>query len=211
MRSACLQRWRYPMTSRAALSMGQHHHGLRFVHWSTAALVLAQFALAGLNAFLYEPRPLLAEALVQAHLSSGFIVFLLTLVRIVLRCTYRRTAPVRLGWPKLAATVRATIYVCLLVLPAAGYIRLAALGFQIDVIGVLTLPTLPIDPALAIRAAIVHMLAAAALSVAVIVHVAGVFSHRLLTGEPVLHRMSFEFRLACTPLKCSRSGSLHHR
>lgn len=36
------------------------------MHWVVAVLVFAQLLLAGLNALLYEPRPILAEALVRS-------------------------------------------------------------------------------------------------------------------------------------------------
>lgn len=156
---------------------------LRMIHWSTAALVAMGAVLALLNALLYEPRPILAEALVQGHIAVGVMVLLLTLLRMVLRVM--RSVPLPPGGPvrrRVARLVHASLYAVLIVIPVSGYVKLAALGFQINVLGVLPLPALPLNVPLAFWAERCHTVAAAALGALLVLHIAGAVSHRPQLG-----------------------------
>ena len=110
-------------------SSDRHGLVLRLLHWLTVALVVLQLTLAGLNAWLYEPRPILAESLVQAHISSGAVLLALTIIRIAVRTFGHSALPSISSWPAIAATVQLCLYFCLLMLPVSGYVHLAALGF----------------------------------------------------------------------------------
>ena len=168
-------------------------HGLvlRLLHWLTAALVFVQLALAGLNASLYEPRPVLAELLVQAHLSCGAVLLTLTIARIAVRTCGHNRLPRVSSWPAIAGAVQLCLYFCLIMLPVSGYIRLAALGFSIKLLGVVPLPTMLLDPDLAMRAAAAHNAIAIILMAAILTHVSGALLHRRLTGEGIIHRIGF--------------------
>ena len=170
----------------------RHGLALRLIHWTTVGLVAAQFALAALNALLYEPRPRLAEALVQTHLSLGALTFAVTLARLWVRLTpgMARAPAVPAPWKYLIPGTHLILYGCLLLLPVAGYGRLAALGFEMTILGMIRLPALGFDPTLANRLADLHGLLATVLAAAVVLHVAGAVLHRRVFGEPVLHRMA---------------------
>ena len=165
---------------------------LRLLHWTTALLVAAQAGLALANALVYERRPILAETVVQAHLSLGVLIFALTLLRLAVRATKACPAlpddmapPMRFA----AHAVHATLYVLLLVLPVSGYVKLAALGFEIIVFGLLPLPALAVDPDLAALARSIHTGAAIALGVLLTGHIGAAVFHKVLIGGPVLQRM----------------------
>ncbi|WP_256370575.1 cytochrome b [Thalassococcus sp. S3] len=172
----------------------RHGLAMRLLHWLTVVLVLIQLVLAGLNAWLYEPRPILAEALVQAHISLGAILFVLTIARIAVRTFGYRAPPSASRWRVVAEAVQLVLYICLFMLPISGYIRLAALGFPIELFGTVTLPTMLPTPELALRAAAVHNAIARILIGAILIHFAGALFHRRLTGEDIAHRIGFGSR-----------------
>lgn len=166
--------------------------GLRILHWLTAVLVLVQVSLAVLNTLLYEPRPILAEWLVQAHISLGAVILTLTLCRILLRL--RSPVPPRSPCPTIrnaSNCVHLLLYACLLALPISGYLKLAALGFEIRLFAGLPLPALALDPALAAGAKVVHEATALVLGALVMAHIAAALLHNRLDGQSVLRRMTF--------------------
>ncbi|XWN33639.1 MAG: cytochrome b/b6 domain-containing protein [Devosia sp.] len=97
--------------------------------------------------------------------------------------------PVRTGLPGLSTTTHVSLYVCLLVLPILGYVRLAALGFEIKLFGFPALPPMRVDLQLARAAATAHTTVATLLGGLVTLHVAGATLHRRLFGTDVLTRM----------------------
>lgn len=170
----------------------RHGLALRLIHWLTASLVVVQFTLAVLNRLFYEPRPVLAEWLVQTHMSLGAAVFLLTLGRLALRPFWpgQVVPPMSNGLPTLARGVHLLLYACLLFLPIFGYIRLAALGFEPSVFGLVTLPAWPVTIDVARVAAIAHAALSVALLLLVIAHAAGALLHQRLFGPNALSRMA---------------------
>lgn len=174
----------------------RHGPWLRLAHWTTVSLVAAQCTLAGLNALLYEPRPVLAEALVQAHISLGLLILVLTLARLAIRLgPSGQAAPaVRTGLPGLVGVVHSGLYIVLLLLPVTGYVKLAALGYEIRLFSALSLPALPFDPWLSSLAQVAHVYLSATLGVLVAVHVVGALLHRHLFGSPILSRMAIAGR-----------------
>ena len=168
------------MTQRYSLS-------LRRLHWLTVGLVVVQLFLAIANIILYEHRPILAEWLVQAHISCGFLIIALTIWRIIARS--RSPIPAK---PHSKILSRAAIishgllYVCLLTLPITGYLKLAALGFTIFIFGLIPLPTLPLDIHLAQTASALHDSLAIGLLCLLILHIGAALFHRRLDGRSVM-------------------------
>ncbi|MEO1026541.1 MAG: cytochrome b/b6 domain-containing protein [Pseudomonadota bacterium] len=162
---------------------------LRLLHWLTVALVVVQLTLVGLNAWLYEPRPILAEALVQAHISSGAVLLALTIIRIGVRSFGHSALPSISSWPAIARAVQLCLYFCLLMLPVSGYVRLAALGFPIEVFGAVPLPNLWLSPNLALWAAAAHNALAIIFMGAITAHIVGALLHSRLTGQGIMHRI----------------------
>lgn len=151
-----------------------------------------QVGFAGLNAMTYERHPVLAEMVVQAHLSCGALVFGLTVSRLVWRfSTPTPSMPRMMGLAaqRTALAVHAALYALLLVLPVSGYVKLAALGFEAELFGFLPLPALPFDAVLAARAHSLHGWASVLLGCLLACHVGAALFHRRLFGQPVLGRM----------------------
>lgn len=165
---------------------------LRLLHWITALLVAGQAGLAAINAAVYEGHPLLAETAVQAHLSLGLLILLLTLLRLSWRL--RAVTPGLPGdltgkarWA--ARGLHGALYALLLFLPVTGYVKLAALGFEIIAFGLIALPTLPLDPQTAAAARVLHGAGAALLAGLLVLHIGAAVFHRRLFGGPVIQRM----------------------
>ena len=165
---------------------------LRVIHWVTAALVAVQVTLALLNIALCEPRPILAEALVQAHISLGSVLFLLTLARLVAR--WCSPTPPKSGNTILrfaATSTHAALYACLFALPITGYLKLAALGFTVTLFGFLALPPLSLNVPVAQFANQAHDLIALGLGALVVLHIAAAVFHRRVDGRSVTYHISF--------------------
>jgi len=164
---------------------------LRVIHWLSAALVAVQIALALLNTVLYEPRPILAEALVQAHISVGSVLFLVTLSRLVARWYSPKVQMPNKTVLRLAATsIHGALYACLFALPITGYLKLAALGFTVAPFGLFPLPSLSLNVPAAQFADQAHDLIALALGALLVLHIAAAVFHRRLDGRSVMHHIS---------------------
>lgn len=154
--------------------------------------MFGQVALAAVNAAVYENNPVLAEMAVQTHLSCGALVFGLTAVRLVWRlCVATPALPQAMGSPArfAAHAVHGALYALLLLLPLSGYVKLAALGYEVMLFGTLPLPALPFDPDVAALARRLHTLGASLLGLLVVGHVAAALFHARLFGQSVLGRM----------------------
>lgn len=153
---------------------------------------MVQVALAAVNALVYEGHPVLAEAAVQAHLSLGAVILLITVLRLLCRLALHVPAlpdTMQTAARRAAQAVHAALYLLLLALPLSGYVKLAALGYEIVLFGLVALPPLPFDPALAAAARDLHAAAAVILGILLTGHIAAALLHRRLFGQPVIRRM----------------------
>jgi len=169
--------------------------GLRLCHWITAVFVFAQVSLTLLNLLIYELRPILAEVMVQAHISLGAIILVLTLVRIAARLF--SPVPKRSHWRALRGVARCVhfmLYACLLTLPISGYLKLAWLAFDVTLFGTVTLPVLALNVSLAASASAVHDATALTLAVLLLLHIAAALLHRHFDGQSVLGHMGASAR-----------------
>lgn len=166
---------------------------MRRLHAVTAGLVALQALFALVNATVHETRPETAELALQAHISLGAGILAITMVRLIRRII----GPVPPFPPemrqilrRLGAGVHLALYVTLFVLPISGYVKLAALGFEVSLFGLASLPPLPFDARLAAMARIVHDLSALAMGLLLVLHIGAALAHGRLFGFPILHRMS---------------------
>ncbi|MEM8813770.1 MAG: cytochrome b/b6 domain-containing protein [Pseudomonadota bacterium] len=161
---------------------------IRLAHWATVLLVVLQAALALANALVYEFAPVTAERLVQAHIHVGFAIVLITLLRAGRRIRHRRQGAAE-RFRYIAHIVHGAFYGLLLTAGLSGYLKLAWLGFEIELFGVITLPTLGLYPPAASMATTLHFAATMALFALVVCHAAVAVFHKRWLGMPVLHRM----------------------
>jgi cytochrome b561 len=100
-----------------------------FIHWVSAAAILALFALGFLAA--NEADPAAKAALLRGHVPLGLVVLALTVLRLLWWLVDRRPAPQagQPGWQTATErTVRAAIYVAILAMGASGIATIALSG-----------------------------------------------------------------------------------
>lgn len=163
----------------------------KFLHWSIAALIFAQFAL-GWMAVSWRLSPTKLELFIW-HKSIGLLVFAL----VVLRLLWRFANPV----PMLpAATPRAeraaahashyAMYALMLALPLSGWVINSAANIPLRVFGWFPLPALTApDKALAETAKLVHFVLFVLLAALLLLHIAAALRHHYFKRTNVLSRM----------------------
>jgi cytochrome b561 len=162
---------------------------LRLLHWASAALVIGAL---GLGAYMVQLVDDPAERfdLTQTHKTIGVAVLALTVVRLSLRAF--ATAPRYASAPLLLAAraTHAGLYALLLLLPASGWLMATTTPVRVPtvVLGLLSLPY-PLAPDLAMYrlAHAVHVTAAVALALLVLLHGAAALVH-VLQGRRFLRR-----------------------
>ncbi|MGH1413541.1 MAG: cytochrome b [Pelagimonas sp.] len=166
---------------------------VRLCHWATLILVAVQVSAVMLNKLVYDTHPILSETLVQTHISLGGLIFIVTFVRLGARIFNPAPAlPSKavLRWGAIVA--HASLYICLFILPVTGYLRLAALGFEFEIFGIISLPVIELNTSLAAFATRSHRICSIAFITLVSAHVAAAALHQMLDGNAVLSRMGFK-------------------
>jgi cytochrome b561 len=180
--------------SEGSMSEGSWPRTLRLVHWVSAGLV---FAALGLGAYMVQlvENPAERFDLTQTHKAIGIVVLALTLVRLCLRLL--ATAPRYAQWsrPLAARATHAALYALLLLLPLSGWLMATTTPVRVPttVFGVLTLPY-PLAPDLPTYrlAHAVHVTAAIALALLVVLHSAAALAHAW-KGRRRIRRSAVQF------------------
>jgi cytochrome b561 len=174
----------------AAASPRAYGSTSKALHWLTAGLVAAQITLA-LRAWKLPPGSV-KSALLGEHMSFGFCVLLLTLLRLA----WRRRHPipglpdsVGPGQRRAARVNQAVLYSLLLLLPLSGWSMVSAAGIAPTLFGVVPIPALhAVDPAFHGSLKLVHLALNTLLFAALLLHVAAALRHGL-RRDGVLTRM----------------------
>ena len=168
--------------------------GQRRLHWWSAALIVAGFALAWPMVALPLDQLLAKFLLYQAHKTIGLTVLALLLWRFGLRL--RRGRPAwDAGLPpaqaRLAGAGHGALYALMLVVPVLGYFVAATAPAQVPTLFLLVLPVphaVGADPAAFAVLRVVHRAAAILLLALAAGHAAMAVRHHL-RGRPTLTRM----------------------
>jgi cytochrome b561 len=159
------------------------------LHWLTAALVLAQFALAELWGYAARPT---RHLMITAHMSFGIVLATVLLGRIIWRLTPgHRVRPATTGWAERAAKlVQFLLYMLLVAQVALGFLLRWSGGEAMGFFG------LEIPPPFASFSKPVHHLIGEAhnwVGWAIIIlaagHAAAALIHRYVLHDDVLSRM----------------------
>ena len=162
------------------------------LHWLIALLLLGQFAFGLVLDDI--PRGTPARGIyVNLHKSSGIVIGLLIVLRIVWRLTH--TPPPLPGtlpaWQRhMARLSHAALYLCMLALPLSGYLASNFSKHGIKFFNVVRIPPWgPDDKALYAFFNTTHHIAALLLALFVGVHVLAVAKHMLIDRDGLLWRM----------------------
>ncbi len=161
------------------------------LHWLMALLMIATFPLGLYMSDLpLSPHKL---RLYAYHKWIGMVILMLLVLRVFWRVTHRPPAFVAglPRWQVLAAhTVHIALYALMLAVPLSGWLMSSALGFQVVLFGVLSIPDLiGADKALGHTLKSVHELLNYGLLTMVVLHVGAALQHHLMLRDDTLRRM----------------------
>lgn len=164
----------------------------RIIHWLMAALILLTIP-AGLVMVQPGLDRGLQNALFLYHKNVGILLLALVVIRITVRLS--RPAP-RLPshlptWQaRIAGLSHGALYVLMVVLPVAGYIRVKAGGFPIESLDALGVPSLVArSDAVAEIAKSVHFVAGLTIAAVICLHVGAALFHAIVKRDGVFSRM----------------------
>ncbi len=164
---------------------------LRILHWVTAALVLALFALGWTIDVASSAAT--RKTLLTIHQSIGLLVILLTLGRLFLRrrIGVPRPLPGLPGWMHwLARATHAAFYLLMVALPVSGWFYTSAKGGAVRFFWLVKLPGLSAaNDGWADFAFEVHEMVGFALLALIGAHVVAALYHHFVRGDETLRRM----------------------
>ena len=164
----------------------------RWLHWSMAILVIPMI-VAGVIMTREGIDRSLQNNLFIFHKNVGVLLLLLIVVRILYR--WRNAPPAEPAhlpdWQvKVAGLTHGLLYALLVIMPLAGYIRVRAGGFPIEVLDAWGVPALvPRSDALADIAKAVHFYGSWAITALVLMHIGAALQHGLIKRDGVFSRM----------------------
>jgi len=165
---------------------------LRVLHWLTVGLILTMLPI---GAFMSEMAPgRLQNLAFHYHRSTGFVLLVLTLLRIASRFVWppKPLPPdIPVVQARVAKTVQGLLYLFLIVNPMVGWVATNAFGARIEVFGLFTLPLLvEKDRALAKTLFEWHTILGFAMVGVLALHILGVLYHHFIRKDQVLMRMT---------------------
>lgn len=173
-----------------AISPSRYSAAAIALHWIIAFLLLFQVGLGG--GLEHLPKGFSQFAGYQFHKSVGILILLLSLLRLGVRLTRPRPAPVPDGKPQmvLASAVHALLYAIMIGGPITGWVIVstAKVKLQTMLFGVVPWPDLPVGQALHEPAEVLHGLLGPMTLALVLLHVAGALYHHF-KREDVIGRM----------------------
>ncbi|MFT3848581.1 MAG: cytochrome b/b6 domain-containing protein [Propionivibrio sp.] len=169
----------------------RHHLLIRVLHWLVAFLIIAALIMSALvMPTIPADSPELVDSL-RRHMSAGLLVFVLTLLRFVMRRKAKKPPVLSSGMPWADWLARAThrVFDVLILTMIASGVGMALAGGLFPVVfeGVGRLPA-DLD-ALPLHA--IHRYAAIALFALLALHVAGALFHQFILRDHLLSRMGF--------------------
>ncbi len=164
----------------------------RTLHWTMAALILSTIPVGFLMVQSGIGRPL-QDALFIYHKNVGVLLLILAVLRIGYRIGHA-PPPLPGGMPawqeRAAGLSHLALYILMIVMPVAGYIRVRAGGFPIETLDALGIGTLvPRSDALADIAKMVHYYTALVLTAFLILHICAALHHAIIRRDGVFSRM----------------------
>jgi len=164
----------------------------RLLHWSMAILIIATVP-AGLVMVQPGLDRGLQNALFLFHKNVGVLLLLLVALRLGWRLI-RPAPPLPATLPRwqtrIAGLSHGALYVLMVAVPVAGYVRVKAGGFPIESLDALGLPALvPRSDALAEVAKTIHYGAGLSIAAVICLHVGAALFHGIVKRDGVFSRI----------------------
>ncbi len=169
----------------------RHHILIRVLHWLVAFLIIAALIMSALvMPLIPADSPELVDSM-RRHMSAGLLVFVLTLLRFVMRRNAKKPPVLRSGmaWADWLARATHRAFDVLVLLMIASGIGMAFSGDLFPVVfeGIGHLPA-NLD-ALPLHA--IHRYTAITLFAFLALHIAGALFHQFILRDKLLSRMGF--------------------
>lgn len=176
---------------RAESSAGHWTALAKWLHWIVAALIAVQLVL-GWMAARWRLSPTKLELFVW-HKSTGMLVLLLVLIRLVWRLTHP-APPLPADMPRweraAAAASHFLLYAAMLALPLSGWVVNSAAGVPFSIYWLVPLPSIvAADRHVAGLAATAHMVVGILLVLLLVAHIGAALRHHFVKHDEVLVRM----------------------
>ncbi|MFT6406659.1 MAG: cytochrome b561 [Arenicella sp.] len=178
--------------------MTQYSKISKFLHWSIAGLIVAQYVLAKLaESAKHEDKILEQLALLANHKSIGITILVLAVIRLI----YRLSLPVpslpssMAKWQITASKLsHVLLYGFLFALPISGWLMSSAKAYSVSWFKLIVLPDL-VAPSESLAELLheTHHYLGEALFVIALIHILAALKHHLVDKDDVLNRMSSKF------------------
>jgi len=161
---------------------------VKLMHWTVVLLIIALFGIAwSIDSFETGP---VKTGLIDLHRSIGLVVFVLALIRPVLRFALGGVESAGNGLTDLAAKgLHLALYAALIVMPIAGWIATNANGAPALLFGIPVPDLVAKDEGVADFAFEIHEILGNLILIAVGLHVAAALWHHFIQRDDVLRRM----------------------
>lgn len=173
------------------LSAQHYTRTAALLHWSIAALILANLVMGFVCAWLELS---FEDVIMNLHKVIGLLVLALSLLRLVWRLTHRPPEPVHGSalQRKAAGVVHAALYALMLALPISGWLVTSSFPKRHPIsVGLFDLPFLPVSASLprAILAHGVHEVLSLAMVALVLGHILAALHHHFILRDGLIARM----------------------
>jgi cytochrome b561 len=166
------------------------------LHWTIAALVLAQFPLGWWMQEIAKQPPGPRVDAFNLHKSIGLLVAAVMLARIAWRLGHPAPRlPAMARWQsRLANATHFLFYVVLIALPLTGYLGSAYSGYPVKFFGMALPAWAAKNVALKDWMSDAHRVLAWILAITFLLHMAGVAKHAIVNRDGLLRRMAWRAR-----------------
>lgn len=174
------------------MQIQRYSNTARLIHWTMAILILATIP-AGLVMVQPGLDRGVQNTLFIFHKNVGVLLLLLVFLRVVWR--WLRPAPplpatVPAWQARIAELSHLALYLLMVAVPVAGYVRVKAGGFPIESLDALGIPSLvPRSDALAEVAKTIHWGAGLAIAAVICAHVGAALFHGIVKRDGVFSRI----------------------
>lgn len=164
----------------------------RILHWGIALLLIPMIIAGFIMIQEGLSRPV-QNTMFIFHKNMGTILMLLIFLRVLYR--WRNPPPPEPedlpDWQiKIAGLTHTLLYVLMVVMPVAGYVRVRAGGFPIEMLDAINAPALiPKSEGLAAAAKAVHFYGGWAIAILIAMHIGAALQHKLIKKDGVFRRM----------------------
>jgi len=167
----------------------QRYDGMiRFLHWTMAILIAAQFLKLGDR--IDDGEHWIGQTIVPWHISVGTLLLVLILVRVLWAVAQREQRPQHVG--PTAVLVKGghfLLYACMVLMPIAGILLMLGGGYGLEVFGVELAPQTDVETGWMIALGSLHSPLAWLFVVLVLGHVAAALFHHFVQRDDTMKRI----------------------